>query len=421
MAFGLAIVIGSASAGETARAWGKGLWALLTLAMQFTLAMISAHACSTASAVKPLLERLASLPRRDKPYQAVALMGMFSLATAWINWALNLVACAVFIPFVARSNPRAGLPLLVAASYLGLGTVWHTGLSGSAPLIIATPDNFLITAGVLREVIPTTQTLFSAFNLVYALVISALCMGLLIAMTPKSGPARARRVPVRAPATDAVRRASLTPSERINRWPGWNLMAAGVILYNLAFQFSAHGFGRAWTIDAYNSVFLSLALILHWRPGPFLSACREGVKNTWGIILQFPFYAGIFGIMNYTGLGEALTRFFASVRDPRLYPFVIYVYSAVINIFVPSGGSKWAIEAPYILPAGAALGVSPSTVTMAYAYGDMTTNLIQPFWAIPLLGSANLRFGEIMGYCLIICILAFLVTAGAMFLIPLHL
>jgi short-chain fatty acids transporter len=166
---------------------------------------------------------------------------------------------------------------------------------------------------------------------------------------------------------------------------------------------------------------LALGPLLHWYPKSFLSACEEGIKNTWGIVVQYPLYAGIFGLMSYTDLGKVLTHFFIQASSPRLFPVVVYLYSAGLNYFIPSGGSKWIVEASYLIPAGQALGVSVPTVTLSYAYGDMTTNLIQPFWAIPILAVAGLRFGDIMGYCFILTGLLLVFNVLALLLIPLQL
>jgi len=178
------------------------------------------------------------------------------------------------------------------------------------------------------------------------------------------------------------------------------------------------GFGSSWNIDAYNSVFLAAALLLHGRARSFLAACREGIGSAWGIVLQFPFYAGIFGLMQNTGLGEWVGALFTELSTQRSYPFVVWVYSGLMNLFVPSAGSKWLIEAPFLIPAGEAHGVSVVTTTLAYAYGDSATNLIQPFFAIPLLAVARLRFGDVVGYTFLVSLACGVVGMAAMWLIP---
>ena len=195
---------------------------------------------------------------------------------------------------------------------------------------------------------------------------------------------------------------------------GWVWLAVILLAYPLGHSIATRGFGTSWTINAYNAVFLVGALLLHGRPLSFLRACRQGVDAAWGIILQFPFYAGIFGLMQNTGLGQWIGSLFAEFASQRSYPFVVYVYSAIMNLFVPSAGSKWLIEAPYLIPAGEQLDVSVVTVLLAYAYGDSTTNLIQPFFAIPILAVTRLRFGDILGYTLLVAVACFLVSTIAM-------
>jgi short-chain fatty acids transporter len=345
--------------------------------------------------------------------------------TAWLNWAFSLVIAAAFLPFVVRANPCADFRLLVTCAYLGLGSIWHTGLSGSAPLIIATPDNFLIKAGVLSETISTSRTLFASFNLVYALIAGLIGIVIVMALVPpqeealKISAEQAARLA--AANTTKSRPATMIPADRIEWWPGWSLIVGGTMLLYFVLQVQTLGLGRAWTIDNYNLLFLALGLLLHWYPKSFLHACEEGIRNTWGIVIQYPLYAGIFGLMSYTDLGKVLTHFFVSAGSPRLFPLIVYMYSAVLNYFIPSGGSKWIVEASYLIPAGQALGVSIPTVTLSYAYGDMTTNLIQPFWAIPILTVAGLRFGDIMGYCFILTGLLFVFNLLALLVIPLQL
>ena len=421
----LAVTLGGASAVTVLAAWGRGLWTLLALTMQFTLMMVVAYACAVSPPVKRLFGWLASRPDPSQPRQAILLMAVCSTVTAWLNWAFSLVVTAAFLPFVVRANPQVDFRLLVASAYLGLGTVWHTGLSGSAPLIIATPDNFLITAGVLNELIPTTRTLFTPFNLVYALIAGVLGVGIMMALVPPAEKTvcitneQGAHLIGATPAK--TRPIVMLPADWLEWWPGWSLIVGGAMLLYFLLQVRQVGLGAAWTIDNYNLLFFALGLLLHWYPKSFLHACEEGIRTTWGIVIQYPLYAGIFGLMTYTDLGKVLTSVFVSASVPRLFPVVVYIYSAALNYFIPSGGSKWIVEASYLIPAGQALGVSVPTVTLSYAYGDMTTNLLQPFWAIPILTVAGLRFGDIMGYCLVVSGLMFVFNVFALLLIPLRL
>jgi short-chain fatty acids transporter len=420
----LAIVGAGVGLQEAVLGWGAGTWNLLTLAMQFTLAMVAAHACVASRPVYRALDRVAAWPDAERPLQAVALGAAVSLVTAYLNWALCLVGCALFVPFLCKRNPKADVRVLIAACYVGMGTVWHCGLSGSAPLILATPGNPLLAPAtgppVVDELIPVTETLFSTFNLVYLVVMAAVGMGMVLVLHPRRDVVTLTPEQVEAilPEPPPEPTAPDTPAGRVDAFRGWVVLAVVLLAWPLGHSIVTRGFGTSWTIDAYNVVFLATALALHGRALSFLAACRRGVDGAWGIILQFPFYAGIFGLMTHTALGAWLGDGFARIATTGTFPLVVYAYSAVMNLFVPSAGSKWLIEAPFLVPAAEELGVSVRTLVLAYAYGDSTTNLIQPFFAIPILTVTRLRFGDVVGYTFLVAGVCFAVSAVAMLLIP---
>lgn len=420
----LAVFGAGAGVNQTVLAWGGGMWALLELAMQFTIALIAAHACVSSRPAFRFLDWLASRPDADRPVQAVVLLGLFSIAVAYFNWAASVVASALFLPFVARRNPRADVRILIAAGYLGLGTVWHGGLSGSAPLIMATAGNPITTPApgaepLVDRLLPVTETLFNAFNLGYLAVVSAVALGMVAVLHPRRNARTLTEDELAAimpSMPDEVK--PTTPAAGIEAFRGWIFLAVILIGYPLGHSIATQGFGASWTINAYNAVFLMGAMLLQGTPANLVRAFGAGARTASGVILQFPFYAGIFGIINSTGLGDWLGALFVQVATTETYPLIVYVYSGVVNVFVPSGGSKWLIEAPYLLPAARDLGVSPTTTLLAYCYGDSTSNLIQPFWAIPILTVTRMKFGDVLGYSGLVAVVLFLVTAVAMLLVP---
>ena len=420
----LCIFGAGATVEETVLAWGDGVWSLLGLAMQFTIAMVAAHACAASPPIYRFFNWLASLPNPSKPVQALVLAGMFSLVMGYLNWAVCLVSCALFTPFILRRNPNVDVRLLICASYLGIGTVWHGGLSGSAPLILATPGNPLINpsngAPIVDRRYPVTETLYNNFNLVFICILGAVALATTCLLHPRSGARTlsAEEIEKILPTPPIEDGPPKTPAEYIDQFRGWVLLAVVLLAYPLGYSIVTKGFGTSWTINAYNITFLVIALLLHGRAPSFLRACRNGVDSAWGIVVQFPFYAGIFGLMQNTDLGEWLGSFFSNIATTTTYPWVVYVYSGLMNLFVPSAGSKWMIEAPFLIPAGELLNVSVVTTTLAYAYGDSVTNLIQPFFAIPILAVTRMRFGDVVGYTFLVAVVCFIVTSVAMFMIP---
>ena len=419
----LAISAAGATLNETVLAWGGGMWALLELAMQFTIAMIAAHACVSSRPAHRVLDWLASRPNPDRPVQAVVLLGVYSIVIAYFNWAASVVASALFVPFIARRNPKSDVRLMIAAAYLGIGTVWHGGLSGSAPLLMATPGNpFLEPASgepLIDRLLPVTETIFLPFNLVYLLIASVVSVFMVWILHPRQNPRTFTDEQLDAimpTMPDEIE--PTTPAGALEGFRGWTFLAVILIGYPLGHSIATRGFGESWTINAYNAVFLMGALLLQGRPSNLVRAFANGARTASGVILQFPFYAGIFGVINSTGLGNWLGEVFVAVATTDTYPLIVYLYSGVMNVFVPSGGSKWIIEAPYLLPVAKELGVSATTTLLAYSYGDSTTNLIQPFWAIPILTVTRMKFGDVLGYTGLIALVLFVVTVVAMLIIP---
>ncbi|MGC9108296.1 MAG: short-chain fatty acid transporter [Infirmifilum sp.] len=404
-------------------AWGNGFWILLTFAMQMTLIMLLGYILAVSPPIAKFMDWLARKPNPEKPWQSILLMGLWSNITGWINWGLSISSSAMFMTYIVRHQPKVDFRLLVATAYLGLGTTWHSGLSGSAPLLIATPNNFLIQTGVLKEVIPITRTILSPFNLILASVIIILTALVMAAMTPR--PERAYKMTPeileRLKRWEPPQRPQImTTAEKLSWWPGWNIIIFLMGLTWLVDNFAKKGFAGL-TLDVVNFIFLMLGIIFHYRPVSFLKAAAEGARFVWGIIIQFPFYAGIFGMINYTALAQTLTNFFIAISTPQTYLLIVYWYSGILNYLVPSGGSKWVIESPYILKAGFTHGISDASIVMAYAWGDMATDMIQPFWAIPLLGVSGLEFREIMGYLMVLFIIYSVVLTIAMLIMPINL
>lgn len=409
-----ALTFGNATPADCVRAWGDGVWSLLAFSMQIAVVIFAGYLLAVSPLMRRLLDALARVPR--SPRQAIAWTAFLSMALCWLNWGMGLIASAVLVRVVAERHPKADYRLLVAVGYMGMGTSWHAGPSGSVPLLLATPGSFMIRDGLIAAPIPLAQTIFTPANVGLMLVVAAVLCGFAYMMQPPAGDA----VVADAKALEALgqfqappRPPSPTPAERLMHGP-WLNVALGLLGVTYLGQQAFAPAGLALTLDSVNLLFLSLALLLHPSPASLGRAAEEAARPLHGVVLQFPLYAGIYGIIKDTGLAGAAANLFIAVATPQTFPFVVFLYSALLNYFVPSGGAKWAMEAVYILKAGGALGVPVEKVAMAYAYGDMATNLIQPFWAIPLLGVARLEFRDILGYELLVLLVYGTLMGGAL-------
>ncbi|HHW57395.1 MAG TPA: short-chain fatty acid transporter [Clostridia bacterium] len=402
--------------------WGKGFWALLEFSMQMALIVVTGYALATTPFVNRIL---VSIARSPKNATQVYLLGVVATFIAYyINWGFGLIFAGIFTRELAKQSHFQGIKvdyrLLVASAYATF-MLWHVGLSGSVPLLVATPNHFMVKE---MGVIPVTHTLF-AFQTIVILIIVVLVT---IFLFTKVYPPKPNEVITLAELHPEYLEKSfvieeqklegdLTPAQRMTH----SKLLAFII--GLAFLvYAYHHFfvlHKSIDINMVNFLMLMLIIFLHKTPARVIQAFKEGTPMAWGIILQFPFYAGIFGIMKYSGLAEVIAKWIMAITTPSTFPVFVCILSAILGYFVPSGGAKWAIEAPYIIAAGAQLGVPHAATVIAYAFGNDWINLIQPFWALPFLAVVGLEFREIMGYTAITFVVLGIFLLLGLYFVPL--
>ncbi len=387
---------------EVVANWGGGVWNLLGFSMQMALILVTGATLAAAPAVKRGISRLASMPKT--PAGAIALVTGVSAVACWLNWGFGLIVGVIFAKEIAKKLHGVDYRLLIASAYSGF-VVWHAGISGSIPLKMASDLNDLVKAtnGVVTETLPISQTILDPHNIIMvAIVIMALVI-VNAMMHPKEGIIAIDPSLLKEDETvDNVKPS--TPAERLE-----HSRLLSVVLAVLGFTFlivSLFIKGGSFDLGAVILLFLFLGVILHKTPIAYVRAFTKSVGGAAGIVLQFPFYAGIMGIITGVGesgicLGTVTSEAFVSISTPTTYPLFTFLCAAILNMFVPSGGGHWAIQAPIMFAAGATLGVDHGLTGMAIAWGDAWTNLIQPFWALPALAIAKLNAKDIMGFCLI--------------------
>lgn len=381
--------------------WGDGFWELLEFSMQMLLVLATGYMLASSPPVRRLLAALAS--RAATPGAAILMVSVVSLAASWINWGFGLVVGALFAKELAR-QVRVDYRLLIASAYSGF-VVWHGGLAGSIPLAIATPGHpFEGQTGLIG----TGETIFSPFNLAIVAALFVLVPLVNRAMLPAPADSvyidAAKLGDEETAEVDAVAR----PADWLetSRGLAWIVGAAGIAWLVLYFAG-----GGGLTLNVVNFLFLTLAIVLHGTPRRLLNALNEAIRGGAGIVIQFPFYAGIMAVMVGSGLAVTVSEALVSLASAETLAFWTFLSAGLVNIFVPSGGGQWAVQAPVVLPAAEVLGVDTARVAMAVAWGDAWTNLIQPFWALPVLGIAGLAAKDIMGFCLMHLVLTGIVIA----------
>jgi short-chain fatty acids transporter len=387
------------------QAWNGGFWALLSFAMQMCIIMLGGYVLAQTRPVAWLLDRLAE--KATTPTRAVLIVSLFSMLSALVNWGLSLAGSGVIARKVGQKCRRADFRLLVACAYLGMSATWHAGLSASAPLLMATPGKvdemnaqYFADRAYKLELVSVSQTLFSPFNILLTALVIVVIAFLCVRLHPKEEDVVA--MPTVQEEVERPERPEHRPwSEWIEESP-WLTLTVVALLVTALVQLVLDKGAFAIDLNFVNMALLTLAILLHWTPQRFLGACERGGRIVWGIIVQFPFYAGIAGLIGGTMIKERVSAMFVENTSASTFPLVVYWYSGVVNYFVPSGGSKWYLEVQYIMDATQSLGVDPALTVLAYAWGDMMTDAIQPFWAIPLLGLAGLKFRDIMGFLTVV-------------------
>lgn len=398
--------------------WSGGFWSLLSFSMQMALVLVTGHTMASSPIFKRMLSNLAS--KLKTPAQAIIVVTLVSSLASLINWGFGLVIGALFSKEIARKLKGVDYRLLIASAYSGF-LVWHGGFSGSIPLQLASGGESLTkqTMGVITSAIPTSETLFSGMN-IYIVVALLIVLPLINrAMMPSDDEVVTIDTNLLKETVVVEKlKEEMTPAEKLENSKVISIVLSVMGYTYIIFYLLKNGF--ALNLDIVNFIFLFTGIMLHGTPRKFLNAITEATKGASGIILQFPFYAGIMGIMvgkNLDGISLAaqMSNFFVGVSTIKTFPLFSFISAGIVNFFVPSGGGQWAVQAPIMMPAAISLGVSPAKTAMAIAWGDAWTNMIQPFWALPALGIAGLNAKDIMGYCLIITIVSGLVISSGFY------
>lgn len=403
--FLVALFMNPSKPAEIVKSWGDGFWTYLAFTMQMVLLMVTGMTLASVPFLNRGLQRIANLA--DTPQKAYILTFLISALAYYINWGLAVVVGAIMAKEVALKNPKAHFPLLVAAAYAPT-SLYSAGLSSSIGLTIATEDHFL--AGVMG-VIPTSQTIFSASTIIIFLSLLITLPIVIVLMAPKSNIVSLDSAQFSKTNVEKPSKTNLTFAEKLEWTPFLGIILGAAGLFYCIYEFMN---GRSLDLNIINIFFLSLGLLLHGSLNNFAEGFKEATQSISPIILQFPFYAGIIAVLGSSGLGASIIEWMASIASKETFDIFTYWSAGLVNLLAPSGGGQWALQGPLQVPAGLKLGVDPATIAMAVGWGDAWTNLIQPFWALPLLGVLGLKIKDIMGYCFILCIWVGVVTSVLM-------
>lgn len=402
LVFILGLLVAENSVFELSRSWGRGFWALATFTLQMTMILFLGYVVALSPPVKNALVFLAGLPK-NLP-QAAVYTTVVSLMGALLNWGFGLIISALYCRELGRKFHGRKFSVLVACSYSGF-LVWHGGLSGSIPLVVSTPGNF--SEQMIGRIVPLSETIFSTLNL-SILAAHFIALPILSYFLVK-GSADNRQTTI---ADDFQLPQINEPKTTAEAWENSSLLTALVAIIFI-FYIVSQLLDGSFTVDLnqINLFLFVLAMIMHRTPRAFLDASFGASQKVWPILVQFPFYAGIMAIMQESGLAAIMSNKFVEVATAQTLPVLVYLSAGLVNIFIPSGGGQWAVQGPMVIEAARELNANINASMMAVAWGDAWTNMIQPFWALPLLAIAGLRAKDIMGSLVYVFLLSGVMTA----------
>jgi short-chain fatty acids transporter len=375
--------------------WYAGITNIFTFAFQMILILVTGYALASAAPVRRGLEKVCALAVGPRSALAVVFFG--GCIASFFNWGFGLVIGAMLAKEVAK-RIRVDFAWLVAASYSAWVLWTFTGMSSSIGLSIATPGsplNFI--EKMTHHIVPLSQTVFAPWLIVPGLVAMVVLPVLYLMIRPSDhaaiaiDPAALAEEP--APASRA-RRDSL--ASRLENSPLCTLVFVVAGLAYLGLDWSMHGVSL--DINSVIFIFLILGLLLHGNAGAYVGAISSAARVTGQMMLQYPFYGGIMGIMSATGLAGVISTAFVHVASRWTLPFWSYVGSLIITLFIPSGGGHWAVQGPFTVPAAISLHASLPATSMGVATGELVSSLLQPFWAIPLVAIAGVGVRRVLGF-----------------------
>ena len=378
---------------------GKNFWTLVPFTMQMVMIIIGGYVVATTPLVSRLIRALSRLPKTGRG--AVALIALFSMLTSLISWGLSLIFSGLLTRELAGRVKGMDYRAAGAASYLGLGATWALGLSSSAAMLMATKSAIPPALLTVSGIIPLRQTLFLWQSIAMAAVLVVVSVLIAYFSAPSAENARtAADFGIDVEVSNRADEPRTKPGEWLEYSPLLSVIVGAIIVWYLIdfFRSAPTGALAALDLNTYNLMFITLGLLLHWRPRRFIRSVADAVPATGGVLIQFPFYAVIFGMIVGTGISTWLADLFARVTTHETYPLLVALYSAVLGTFVPSGGSKWVIEAPYVLQAANLHHVHLGWVVQIYNAAEALPNLVNPFWMLPLMGILRLKARDLVGY-----------------------
>ena len=382
--------------------FGAHFWDLVPFAMQMAFVIISGYVVASSKPVHKLIVKLSTIPKTPKG--AVAFVAFFAMVASLLSWGFSLIFSGILIREVSKRVKGVDYRAIGAAGYLGLGSIWALGLSSAPALLMTTKSSIPPALYKISGTISLSNTIFTWQNLVMIIVLIVMSVTICFVSTPNADKAKTAEmagVNYGAGEDTIEKTRAEKPGEWLEYSPILTLALVAIGLVYIVHIVSTKGAIAALDLNTYNFMFLMLGMLLHWTPRSFLDSAAKSIPATGGVLIQFPLYAGIFGVLMGSGLTDLLMKFFLSISTQNTFPAIVGIYSAILGLFLPSGGGKWVVEAPYLLEAAKSLHVSMAWVVQVYNASEALPNFINPFWMLPLMGVMGVKARDLAGYSIL--------------------
>ncbi|MFZ5597732.1 MAG: short-chain fatty acid transporter [Bacillota bacterium] len=380
--------------------FGSHFWDLVSFTMQAAFVIITGYILAASKPINKLILALAGIPKTPK--QAVCFVAFFAMASSLFSWGFSLIFSGLLIREVSRRVEGVDYRAMGAAGYLGLGSIWALGLSSAPALLMTTKSSMPAALYEISGVIPLSETLFSWQNLVLIVVLITLSVTICWFSTPSAK--KAKTAEMAGVSYDKLT-IDIPKKEKPGEWleysPILTIFICVLGFIYLFHMFKTKGGFAALDYATYDFMCLMLGMLFHWTPKSFLLAAKKSIPATGEVLLQFPIYAAIFGIMIAAGINDVIAKFFVEISNQHSFPALVGIYSAILGLFLPSGGGKWIVEAPYVLDAAKQLHVNMAWCVQIYNAAEALPNFINPFWMLPMMGVLNIKARDLAGYSIL--------------------
>ena len=393
--------------------WYNGLWTMIAFAFQMSFMVVCCGAAAKAPLVEKFLSRAAQIPKT--PSAAMVLLLVFGFVSSLINWAFSTILTPIFAMQLSRNVKGLHFPLMIAAGYttMVLGQTWCP--SASLYALVATKGHFLEKSiGTFSQDV----TVYNPVNTVLFFILVATVIFLGVFTRPPENEVIMYNPGVEEKVVAVQEEAEVTLADKMNGSRILMLIIGAAGLFVIGDSILKKGIMKSLDFNFVIFLFLTLNAFLYNTPKKFVDAFKDTMRSASEVMLQFPFYGGIMGMMMASGLGKVLADLLIRIASQDTIYMYSFLSAAFVNLFIPSQGGQWIVQGPILMEAGKAMNANLPLIMNAFVAGDEVTNLLQPLYVIPALALVGMKLKEVWGFMAFICTFWLVIASVGFVVLP---